>query len=80
MASLRLKTNDDGIISGLCLDDVESMTTSDGSVTFYADKLYEVNPITGEKVEITPRLIIRNGADVVQVDDYINDKHRHQNK
>lgn len=54
MANLRLKTNDDGKVSGLCLDGVEAMTSSDGSFTFYADKLYEVNPKTGEKVEIRP--------------------------
>lgn len=55
MASLRLKTNDNGKVSGLCLDGVEVMTTSDGSVTFYADRLVSKNMLTGEEVDYTQR-------------------------
>lgn len=54
-ANLILKTNDDGKVTGLDVDRLETMTNSDGSVTFYADRLVFKNMLTGEEVDYTQR-------------------------
>ena len=71
MSGFRLEYNEDGKVLGFRLDGVEVMNSSNGIITFYADNLYDVNPQTGNKTEIRPAVVVRNGEDIVSINNYV---------